>query len=155
MISLPNEPPRLRQLSHLRNISWLGLLPPWQAVTCSSTEAQQQFGRLPSDDSAHSFVPLFLSLPSFSSSSANTKFYMHFVKSFFQGNANSTEGKGLVFMEPTAPCRNDWELPGFPQAGITPAGWHQSSHSTSPPYPWERGQCQLPPGTGEIGKFQE
>lgn len=102
MISLPNEPPRLRQLSHLRNISWFGLLPPWQAVTCGSTEAQQQFGRLPSDDSAHSFVPLFLSLPSFSSSSANTKFYMHFVKSFFQGNANSTEGKGLAFMEPTA-----------------------------------------------------
>lgn len=70
MISLPNEPPSLRQLSHLRNISWFGLLPPWQAVTCGSTQAQQQFGRLPSADSAHSFVPLFVSLPSFSLSSA-------------------------------------------------------------------------------------
>lgn len=120
MISLPNEPPSLRQLNHLRNISWFGLLPSWQAVTCGVTEAQQQFGRLPSADSAHSFVPLFVSLPSFSSSSANTKFYMYFVKSFFRGNANNAQGKGLA-AGMTDSCQT------FPQAGITPAGWHQTS----------------------------
>lgn len=71
-----------------------------------------------------------------------------FCKSFFQGNDN-TQGKGLASRDPTAVGLTDISQ-AFPQPGITPAGWHQSSHTRSPPFPWKQGQCELLPRTGEI-----
>lgn len=76
-----------------------------------------------------------MSRPSFSISSAKNKFYVHFCKRFLQS-------KVLVSMNPTALGQTD-SSKAFPWPGISTAGWHQNSHTRSPPYPWKLGQYQL------------